>query len=468
VEARAVRPAPGHPVEDQHAVVAEREDGAAVDAPARVARVARVLAGREPDAPVVAEGQQPRLRGVEKLELPPVEHLVAPVDGDRVVARGAGEMVEPFALAAVEVGAAVDEHVGAAPPHVEVEHVDLAVAVGHVAAAEGHEGLGAPEHVVAGAGEAHRAARGRAQRRVEGLRAEEPRALLVPGARRVEPLAAGGEGEALEGRAEVGEVAGGERARERAVVVAVVGEAAVGDVLVGEEEVERALHRGAPRRAPAEPPRGQEVLLDDRPVVVVREVEVGPVGVELPRRLGVEELGGARDPAAHVGAVGDEPRAQAEPEGLRDEVVVVDGALGVREVSLGEVPRLPGVAGDERAEAARLHAEPVEDAQREEPGVEPERALLRRHPVDAARVGRRAEEGLHLRQERAEEREGGASVSAAARAMRHAWGKRAGSHDCFGSPTRATSASTRDQWAAASQRSPLAGWRCQSGGSPSA
>jgi hypothetical protein len=187
--------------------------------------------------------------------------------------------------------------------------------------------------------------------------------------------------------------------------VAVVGEAAVGDVLVGEEEVERALHRGAPRRAPAEPPRGQEVLLRDRPVVVVREVEVGPVGVELPRRLGVEELGGARDPAAHVGAVGDEPRAQAEPEGLGDEVVVVDGALGVREVASVKCP------ASQAWRAMSAPRPPVSTPSPSKTRSAKSQALSRSaHSCDDTQwmprgVGRRAEEGLHLRQERAEERE---------------------------------------------------------------
>jgi len=62
---------------------------------------------------------------IKILEPPVVEHLIMPVNLYRVMAPCAQEMVVPFFRSVIEIGTSINQHVQPAPPHVEVEHVDL-------------------------------------------------------------------------------------------------------------------------------------------------------------------------------------------------------------------------------------------------------------------------------------------------------------------------------------------------------
>src|SRR5690606_5019148 len=109
---------------------------AAMDASWRDPLEAVVLA--RADRPALARLEPPQ-RGtgpVQALELPVVEHRLVAVDRDRVVAGSAHEVAVPLGRAVVAVAPRVDEHVVPLPPHVELQHVDLAESVAHAAAAE--------------------------------------------------------------------------------------------------------------------------------------------------------------------------------------------------------------------------------------------------------------------------------------------------------------------------------------------
>ena len=98
--------------------------------------VSVVLACARGPFAVVLELEQSRVRPVQHLELPEMEHLIAPVDGDRVVAGRPHEVLVPFGAIVVEVAPAVDQHVVPTPPDVEMQHVDLREAIEQRAASE--------------------------------------------------------------------------------------------------------------------------------------------------------------------------------------------------------------------------------------------------------------------------------------------------------------------------------------------
>src|SRR4051794_39713777 len=96
----------------------------AVRAATRLTPISVVLAFAKRPRCVILESKKARFGPVNNFELAVMQHLITSVKLHGVVARGPGEVLMPLRSAVVLVATTVDEHVLAAPPHVEVEHVD--------------------------------------------------------------------------------------------------------------------------------------------------------------------------------------------------------------------------------------------------------------------------------------------------------------------------------------------------------
>src|SRR3954447_2877093 len=163
-----------------------------MDAAAGMAAIAIVLARGDSPVTTIGELQELRFCPVQHLELSVMEHLVASVDRDRIVTRGAHEVLVPLRRSVVLKATAIDENVLAAPPHVEVQHVNLREAVAERSAAERAEApfVAAAQDVISGRAERYGLPQWTMQRRIQRAHAEEPRRFLVPRAGFVDALAA--------------------------------------------------------------------------------------------------------------------------------------------------------------------------------------------------------------------------------------------------------------------------------------
>ena len=114
-------------------------------------------------------------------------------------------MLVPARRAVVLIAAGIDEDILAAPPDIEVEHVDLRKPIVQRAAPERGESrfVPAPQHVIARVRKRHRGPRRLSQRRVERTHAEKPRRLFVPWSGIVEPLVPHEHGDGLQRRPNV-------------------------------------------------------------------------------------------------------------------------------------------------------------------------------------------------------------------------------------------------------------------------
>src|SRR5438874_12798450 len=122
-------------VEDHAKPVPGEEDGATVHRRARRPLIRAMFASHHTHRAGGIEA--PKLRGSEihHAEPPTLHHLVAAVNGQRVVARGAVE-VTVHGLVRIRVAAAVDGDLVSSPEEVDMEHVGLHESLSRVAAAE--------------------------------------------------------------------------------------------------------------------------------------------------------------------------------------------------------------------------------------------------------------------------------------------------------------------------------------------
>ena len=142
-------------IDDDPEIVLDEDHRAAMHDGARMTAVAVVLSLDDRRARRIARVQQRGLGPVEHFELPMMPHLIEAVDRHRVVARRPHEVLMPLGRGVVLKAAGVDEHVQPAPPHVEVQHVDLREPIAQRAAAKRREAarIAAAQHVRTGRGE---------------------------------------------------------------------------------------------------------------------------------------------------------------------------------------------------------------------------------------------------------------------------------------------------------------------------